>query len=358
MKKNWTIFNSSHPILLAAAILVGAIIAKATAPIMPNISSAWLVFCLLGCIILYAKGVKAWHAKEADEGHVNDPNLLIKSLDQSIDKQVQMLRRISDLSTEDMAMIGKVEEAITQKSLELYLQPIVTLENQETSYYEAFSRLREANGHILRPADYLGVVERANKIGFIDNVILLRSVETVRNLMKTNKDAAVFCNISPATLYDQNFFALFTQYLDNNTDIAPNLIFEFTYPAISLVDPTIAKSLDMIAERGFGFSIDHINRFDMDFSIVKKMNVGFVKVPIQLILGATEENEAVYTKYQTMRETLDKHNIQIVAEKVESNEQLKAISRLDISFGQGNYFGVPMPAMNYLEPNVPLKKAS
>ena len=45
----------------------------------------------------------------------------------------------------------------------------------------------------------------------------------------------IFCNISPATIYDVDFFTRFTDYLDANEDLAQRLVFEFTYPAVEMM---------------------------------------------------------------------------------------------------------------------------
>jgi len=249
LEKKPSIFNRIEAVMLAGAIIISLVLISVMGSSMPVISAIWSGACLIMCFGLYMKGRRDWRAMSeeierqktfANRGEQTSSELT-EALAKSINEQVHALKSISDLNGSDIAMLEKVQEATAEDRLELYLQPIVDLHSTEVKFYEAFSRLKDKDGKLLRPVDYLEAAERANRIGFIDNMILLRSVQAIRSLRETGRNAPVFCNVSPATLYDQSFFSLFTQYLDANQDLSDGLIFEFTYPAISLVDPTIAK---------------------------------------------------------------------------------------------------------------------
>lgn len=357
MNNQRTIFNRYQTLVMAGGIIVGMILIRVLGNSMPLVSTGWLSLCLFLCLVLYGRGRREWLKtqdeleKQKSENSTENasPDLLVRSLNSSIDKQVSALRTLHDISDQDLAIIEKVQNATNDDRLDLYLQPIVDIKDRKSLYYEAFSRLRDENGAILRPADYLDAVEKANRIGFIDNMILLRSVQAVRALKQSDSSATVFCNISPATLYDQNFFSLFTQYLDANSDLSGNLVFEFTYPAITLVDPTIGKSLEAISERGFAFSIDHVQRFDMSLSGLKRLNIRYVKAPISLLQSVDQNGEGVQEQFAQFKNELAGANIELIAEKVEQEIQLQQIEALDITLGQGNLFGLPLPAQSYIK---------
>ncbi|GAB4532039.1 MAG: hypothetical protein Kow00133_20530 [Amphiplicatus sp.] len=260
---------------------------------------------------------------------------------------VLRLDPIKELSESEASMLERVRDAIENGRLELYLQPIVSLPQRKIRYYEAFSRLRDRDGSILKPTDYLEAAERANKIGVIDNMILLRCVQAFRRLRDQDSQFAVFCNLSPATLFDVDFFNHFTDYLEINGDLAPRLIFEFTYPAVQMMHPRFEENLRAIARRGFAFSVDHVHTLDLDWESLRRRNFRYAKAPSALLMAADAGQEAA-AKLRTLRKRLADAGIDLIAEKVEYEGCMPEILALGIDYGQGNLFGAPRPAEFYV----------
>ncbi|MEO6380254.1 MAG: EAL domain-containing protein, partial [Caulobacteraceae bacterium] len=124
------------------------------------------------------------------------------------------------------ALLETVREALAQNRVDLYLQPVVTLPQRRTQFYESFSRLRDETGRILMPAEYLAVAEPEGLVSAIDNLLLFRCVQIVRRLAKNDRKVGIFCNISLASLSDEAFFPQFLDFLAKNKDLAGALIFE------------------------------------------------------------------------------------------------------------------------------------
>lgn len=259
----------------------------------------------------------------------------------------------SAVSPEDRATLDRVREAIESHRIDLYLQPIVSLPQRKPRYFEAFSRLREADGRVLKPADYLESAERANRIGVIDNMILMRCIQALRAELKRTPRLAVFCNLSPATIYDTDFFNQFTDYLESNADLASNLIFEFTYPAIQTMHPRVLDNLNAIAKKGFVFSIDHVHSIDLDWENLHARNFSFAKAPASLLLAASRADEASSARLRGFRKRLSDVGIDLIAEKIEFENHMPEILSLGLDYGQGNLFGPARRAEFYLGDHSP-----
>lgn len=257
------------------------------------------------------------------------------------------------VSAEDRATLARVREAIEERRIDLYLQPIVSLPQRKPRYFEAFSRLREADGRVLKPADYLEAAERANRIGVIDNMILMRCIQALRAEMKRAPRLAVFCNLSPATIYDTDFFNQLTDYLETNADLASNIIFEFTYPAIQTMHPKVTENLNAIAAKGFVFSIDHVHSIDLDWEALRAKNFCFAKAPASLLLAASRADEAAIARLRAFRKRLGDTGIDLIAEKIEFENHMPEILNLGIDYGQGNLFGPARRAEFYLGDHSP-----
>ena len=80
---------------------------------------------------------------------------------------------------EDGEVLDMVRQSIEQNKVDLYLQPMVTLPQRKVKFYEALTRLRNDDGEIIFPADYIRVAEPAGIMPMIDNLLLFRSVQVV-----------------------------------------------------------------------------------------------------------------------------------------------------------------------------------
>ena len=323
----------------------------------------WLALTLIGSLILHARaGFAMSNAQQEIE--------LLRGLMQKIQPGLAKAKVLPELKfdhsrvakgkidNQDSQMLERVKDAIENDRVDLYLQPIVSLPQRKHRHFEAFSRLRNGDGTILRPVDYLDAAVRANKIGVIDNMILLRAVQALRQLGTSGQDYRIFCNISPATIFDQDFFTRFTDYLDANNDLAQRLVFEFTYPAVEIMNERVEKNLAAIARRGYVFSADHIRRFDLNWSALREKNFRFVKASSALLLNENKGDDVARARVKSFKDRLRENNIDLIVEKVELEAHMPGISALGIDFGQGDLFGAPRPASFYITPNIELAEAS
>src|SRR3954471_13401663 len=103
---------------------------------------------------------------------------------------------------EQTQIIVRIARAVEANRLDLFLQPIVTLPQRKVRYYEALTRLRDEDGTLLTPDDFLRSAENGGLLPAIDNLIVFRCVQVVRRLSNKNREVGLFCNISSSTLAD------------------------------------------------------------------------------------------------------------------------------------------------------------
>lgn len=308
----------------------------------------WLAAALIASLILHARaGFALSSARREIEMLMSEMAKFKKPPERSRSIDLD-LPATKGMDSADVAILESVREATANDRVELYLQPIVSLPQRKIRYFESFSRLRNADGTILRPSHYLDAAERANRIGAIDNLILLRSVQALRRLGVDSHQYRVFCNISPATIFDRQFFGRFTDYLDANEDLAARLIFEFTYPAVEMMNEQVEENLDAIARRGYSFSVDHIRRFDLNWKKLRERNFRFVKCSSNMLLAENNGDDAARLRVKAFRDRLRENNIDLIVEKVEYESHVPEILTMGIDFGQGELFGAPRPAEFYI----------
>lgn len=236
-----------------------------------------------------------------------------------------------------------VSEALQDNRIDVYLQPVVSLPQRKTAFYETFTRLRAADGTQIEPATYLDVAERAGLISVIDNSLLFRCVQLVRKTQRRNLNRGFFCNISPHTLRDSSFFPEFIEFMNHNARLAASLIFEFAQSDLANHDDGIARNLDRLSELGFRFSVDQIGSLELDVEELLARRVSFVKIEAAALLEQLADPESSLAVHR-MKQALDEAGIDLIAEKIEQEQQLVELLDYGIDFGQGYLFGEPRPS--------------
>ena len=246
------------------------------------------------------------------------------------------------------ALLETVREALAGNRVDLYLQPVVSLPQRRTVFYEGFSRLRDETGRVLMPAQYLTVAEPEGLVSAIDNLLLFRCVQIVRRLAKQDRKVGIFCNVSLNSLRDEVFFPQFLDFLAENKDMAGGLMFELGQAAFEARGPVEARNMAKLADLGFRFSLDKINDLDLDFRELQRADVKFLKISAEVLLqqlidaegrAATKTLNDLYAG--DFAPLARRYGAEVIAEKVEHERQVIDVLELDIAYGQGHLFGEP-----------------
>jgi cyclic-di-GMP phosphodiesterase TipF (flagellum assembly factor) len=239
------------------------------------------------------------------------------------------------------AIVAAVRAAIEANTIELYLQPVVTLPQRKVRFYEAMSRLKTDAGEIVPAGDFLAQAEAGALMPKLDNLSVFRCVQVVRRLLIKNREVGLFCNLSRATLAGADF-PQFLEFADANRAIAPSLVFEFTQGAVRAMGPIEHESLAALADRGFRFSIDNVVDLRMEPRDLVGRGFRFVKVPAMLLLNrvgaaSTDIHPA------DLSDLLGRFGIDLIAEKIERESTVVDLLDYDVRFGQGFLFSPPRP---------------
>ena len=246
------------------------------------------------------------------------------------------------------ALLETVRAALTEGRVDLYLQPVVSLPQRRTVFYESFSRLRDETGRVMMPAEYLAVAEPGGLVTAIDNLLLFRCVQIVRRLAKQDRRVGIFCNISMASLADETFFPQFLDLLTANQDLAGALIFEIGQGPFDSRGAMEARNMGKLAELGFRFSLDKVVDLDLDLQDLSRSDVKFLKLGAQALLdGLVEIDGRLVLRAlpdlaaEDFAALTRRYGVEVIAEKVEEERQVVGVLELDIAYGQGHLFGEP-----------------
>lgn len=240
----------------------------------------------------------------------------------------------------DSEMIEIVSQAIEAGRVDLYLQPTVMLPERKPRYLEAFTRIRTKTDSLIRPRSYLPAAESSGMMPLIDNVLLVKSVQTLKRLGPSSRIKGVFCNVSTSTLLDPEFFPELVEFMEENSGLSESLIFEVSQSAIAGFGTTEFGAFDTLAALGYGFSLDHVADFDLDFVGLRDRSFRFVKVDAPAFLRGHEGGRF---SAADMKRALDDFDMNLIVDKVENEDTVARLLDRGIELAQGQLFGKAKP---------------
>ena len=262
-------------------------------------------------------------------------------------------------------LLETIRSSLEDNRVDLYLQPIVSLPQRKLRYYEALSRLRDKDGKVIMPAQYMQVAGQAGLMSVVDNLLLFRCVQIVRRLTQKSREIGIFCNISGDTLTDKEFFPQFLDYMRVNKDLAGQIIFEFSQEAVIKAGLEGERNLTTLANMGFALSMDHVETLALDFLRLKAIGFRHLKVRSGTMLRGMN-NAGAAVAAEDFKKLLTRHGLNLIAERVEDEKTVVQLLDYAVDYAQGYLFGEPravredsLKPVSALEaaPVVPFKRA-
>ncbi|GGY77682.1 hypothetical protein GCM10011613_22820 [Cellvibrio zantedeschiae] len=233
----------------------------------------------------------------------------------------------------------KIRKAISEDRMVLYFQPIYDVNKDKISYYESLVRLREPDGTIVGPAEFIPALEAAGEMHLLDRWIIKLATRTLKEYPELNHIAI---NLSAQAFKDETLVPTILESL-KNTGVNPNRItFELTESA-SLFNLNITQRVIAELHRlGCSFSVDDFGSGFSSFAYLKDLPADYIKLDGSFIQNLHKDSidQALVKAMIQVIQALGK---KAVAEYVENEEILNILKKMGIDFVQGYHIGHPVP---------------
>ncbi len=275
---------------------------------------------------------------------------IVDKLGRAIESRFDEVRRIGGVTPISAARgpMDVIREALAENRIELHLQPVVSLPQRRTVFYEGFTRLKDESGRLILPQEFIPLAEQAGMMPMIDNLLLFRCVQIVRKMLKNDRRIGIFCNLAPRAMADETFFPQFLDFMREHDDLAGSVIFEIPQQAYEERSAAEARAMAKLADLGFRFSIDRVTHIEIDLPDLERSGVRYFKTPgavltEQLIRQNRRPRSAITREIAAadVAAVFQRYGIDIVAERIEAETQVLEILDLDVPYAQGHLFGPP-----------------
>lgn len=231
-------------------------------------------------------------------------------------------------------MSTHVRDALMHDRVDVHLQPIVQFPTRATAHYEAFSRLRDADGRVIMPSEFVPAAGAAGLAGPLDSFQLARCIAIAKRLDAQGVAARLFCNIAGPALADASFRCELIRYLETHAELASHIVLEFGARDLIELGADSQAALVGLARSGYRFSVDHVAPAVVSDALAVLPGLAFAKIDADALIAADDG----FIAGCAMR------GVEIVATRVESERQVIELLDRGVNFGQGFLFGQPRPA--------------
>ncbi len=229
-----------------------------------------------------------------------------------------------------------IRSSLSENRVDLYLQPIVGLPTRRKTHYECFSRVRDGDGNIIVPSQYLSLAESGGLVGTLDNLLLFRLIQLVRRLGPRRPDIRFFCNLSAYSLHDNEFFPQFIEFMSSNREFAQRMVFEIAQDDMEQLDDDVKALLHELGRQGFAFSLDRVTNTNIDIEAMENDYFKWIKVE-HSHLRETFDVDGIEDYYRTLK----RHGINLIASHVEGELDVVRMTDAKLEYSQGFLFGAP-----------------
>ena len=265
--------------------------------------------------LLNSLHVTMQHAKDTGRGRIlkfnpNDQTLLARK--------------------EQMRAVSAINNALKKGTILLYKQAINPIRIDKTKYFEVLMRIKNDDGSISSPFLFLQAAERFHLITKIDRYVL----EHTFNYLKKNRTDALSVNLSGQTLSDASF-SEFCEALFCDTEVdLTRLGFEVTESDFIRNFEVANNNLNYLRSKGCKVSLDDFGTGMSSFAYIADLKLHTIKIDGTFIKGIdkSKHNQAIVKSIVQLCKEL---NLSIVAEFVETEQELATIKQLGIDYAQG-----------------------
>lgn len=226
---------------------------------------------------------------------------------------------------------------LKNREITTFFQPIISLKNSEVLGYEALSR-GPVNSYFHRPDQLFNYAKRINKVWELDLLCRLRAIEKAKKIIG---DKLLFINIDPDIIKDPEFKRGFTrEFLESHSIDSDNVIFEITEHTAVTDYILFNQILENYRQQGYRIALDDAGDGYSGLRLMTEIRPNFIKIDMALIRNVDKDmlKKELLKSFQRFSQIT---NIQLIAEGIETHDELKTLIEIGIPYGQGYYLQRP-----------------
>jgi len=232
-----------------------------------------------------------------------------------------------------------LQEAIIRRDIQPVFQPVFDLATGEMIGMEALSR--GPKGSEFESGETLfSLAERTELLAPLERVCREISIESAANDRSGRK---LFLNISPAAASDPEFLGpRFCERVLAHGLKPENIVLEITERTYVIYESLFREVLSRFREQNFGIAVDDVGTGYSSLSSLAEIQPDYLKID-NVFVREIDRRKVKQDLLEALTSFARKMKTRVIAEGIETPEELKALQALGIEYGQGFLLARPMP---------------
>ncbi len=244
-----------------------------------------------------------------------------------------------------------IARIIENKEIETVFQPIISLRDGEILGHEALSRITCKTA--IDSVETLFVLAgKYNCLWELEQLCRTKAFEAAFLFMIPPYSKKLFINVNPNVLYDEAFRKGLTKEYLNQYQISPiNIIFEITERNIIRDITGFLAAVDHYKNQNYQIAIDDAGAGYSGLNLISDIKPNYIKLDMKLIRHVHSDRLKA-ALVRGMVELSKISNINIIAEGIETADELETLINLGVRYGQGYFIQFPEAEVREIRPDI------
>ena len=286
------------------------------------------------------------HSTNAEHLMKNADLALYDAKDQGRNNYQFFTKEMNIKLVEHVELIRDLRYAVEAQEFFLVFQPQIDLKKNIISGFEALIRWEHSKRGFVSPIDFIPAAEETGLIIPLGRWVITAACQQLRNMLDNgtiDNSVVMTVNLSVKQFQDHELVNFITSTLQDFQLNPSQFEFELTETVIMENIDDVIEKLERLKELGILISIDDFGTGYSSLGYLKRLPVNIVKVDRSFVMDIPhdEDDMAITAAVIAMAHNL---NYEVVAEGVETLEQLRFLEQCDCDYGQGYFFSKPLPS--------------
>ncbi|RLT93032.1 EAL domain-containing protein [Ketobacter sp.] len=245
-----------------------------------------------------------------------------------------------------LAIVGELLNAIRVRELDLYLQPQFDCRSNRLTGAEVLLRWHSEKFGVVSPVEFIEVAEEAGLMPELTRYVIEESFCLLHSFNEGGHILTLSINLSIKNLMEAKLISFVTNTAEQHMVNLSDIVFEVTETSSSENFETVIENLNQLASTGCSIALDDYGTGYSSLAYLSRLPVHELKIDRSFIsqMSRTDSDYRIVENTVKLARALQ---IQTVAEGVEDQDTLTAVTRLGCDRVQGFYLAKPMPVSQF-----------